>query len=260
MDNTTIIILCAGEATRWNNYLGVPKQLIKIGGESLLERTVKLCHYKDLHNIHIVSYDNRLKVKACHFFKPDKNQWIVETLLSTQPLWNEKTIILLGDVFFTKDAIATIVGSDDCIHMYGRYEASRYTFTRWGEIFALSFGRNDWSKVVSDAEAICVLAKASGRGKLWDLYRSMAGFSLDQPLVETSMFVSIHDFTDDIDSPKEYRANLWGYRCFISKNSYRKILLFIWIKYIALRRLPGNIRKFCKKFCKRAFGKCQFSK
>ena len=33
------IIMAAGMGTRWNNYLGVPKHLIELNGETLLGRT-----------------------------------------------------------------------------------------------------------------------------------------------------------------------------------------------------------------------------
>ena len=37
-----IVILCAGDATRWGGYLGLPKHLVPIHGEPLLHRTVRL--------------------------------------------------------------------------------------------------------------------------------------------------------------------------------------------------------------------------
>ena len=37
-------ILANGEGTRWNNYKGVPKQLIEIDGETILHRMIRLLH------------------------------------------------------------------------------------------------------------------------------------------------------------------------------------------------------------------------
>ena len=39
-----VIILANGNGTRWNNYHGVEKQLIKIDGETLLHRMCRICH------------------------------------------------------------------------------------------------------------------------------------------------------------------------------------------------------------------------
>ena len=38
-----VLILADGNGQRWNNYKGVPKQLLKINNETLLERTIRLC-------------------------------------------------------------------------------------------------------------------------------------------------------------------------------------------------------------------------
>lgn len=51
---TTAIIICAGDATRWGNYLGVPKHLIEIEGERLLDRTVRLLRERGITDIFIV--------------------------------------------------------------------------------------------------------------------------------------------------------------------------------------------------------------
>ena len=37
-----ILILAAGDGTRWNNYRGVPKHLAPLCGEPILHRTVRM--------------------------------------------------------------------------------------------------------------------------------------------------------------------------------------------------------------------------
>jgi len=37
-----VLILCAGDGVRWNNYLGVPKQLAPLGGVPVLQRSTQL--------------------------------------------------------------------------------------------------------------------------------------------------------------------------------------------------------------------------
>lgn len=209
MRNTKVIILCAGDATRWGSYLGLPKQLIPIGDESLLDRTVRLLRAHNLNEINIVSHDDRLNIESCSFFKPLKHQWVVETLLSTQSLWGDKTIILLGDVFFTESALNTIIsGSNKNIHFYGRCEGSRYTSTPWGEIFALSFGRDNQFSLIEDIQNVISDAALGGRGKLWELYRSLANFPLNKHMFEKKIFIQIDDFTDDFDTPDDYKKIL----------------------------------------------------
>jgi hypothetical protein len=49
-----IFILANGNATRWNNYMGVDKQLLVIDGEPLLNRTVRLLKENNLNDIYII--------------------------------------------------------------------------------------------------------------------------------------------------------------------------------------------------------------
>ena len=137
LESTKVLILCAGESTRWGNYLGVPKQLILINGESLLERMVRLLRAQGYYDIEVISHDERLLLSNCGFFKPSRFRWTVESLLSTHSLWKDKTLVLLGDVFFTEPAIYTIINSGQGIHIYGRPGPSKYTFSQYGEIFAI---------------------------------------------------------------------------------------------------------------------------
>ena len=41
------VIMANGKGSRWNNYEGIPKHLISIGGETLLQRTTRLVHSFD---------------------------------------------------------------------------------------------------------------------------------------------------------------------------------------------------------------------
>ena len=50
---TNCILICAGDATRWNNHLNTPKHLINIDGETLIERAVKLIHKYKLDTVDI---------------------------------------------------------------------------------------------------------------------------------------------------------------------------------------------------------------
>ena len=55
------IIMAAGKGTRWNNYLGIPKHLIEINGETLLARTTRLLKENGIKNYIITSSDERYK-------------------------------------------------------------------------------------------------------------------------------------------------------------------------------------------------------
>lgn len=225
-NNTKVLILCAGDGTRWNNYLGVPKQLISINEEPLLKRTVRLLCENGCSNITIISHDDRLNIEGCDFFKPPRYRWTVETLLSTCPLWAKKTLVLLGDVFFTKQAMTTITMPSQGIHVYGRFGLNIFTFTGHGELFAISFDKSNHYKIKEHLNIARSHALSGGRGKLWEFYRSLAGFPLNEHKKEDKIFTSIHDFTDDIDSPEEYDKIKKKYTYVASKKPLKQILLY----------------------------------
>lgn len=239
-----IFILCAGNHTRWGNHLGIPKQLIRINGETLLDRIIRLFGKHGYHNIDIISNDERLKLSNCNFFRPSNFRWAVETFLSTQTLWKNKTLVLLGDVFYTEKAIKIILKSNQGIHFYGRPSASKFTFTPYGEIFAFSFDQNSWNKMVEHSENAITDATLGGRGKLWELYRSIAGFQLTEHKIEKQIFIPIHDFTDDIDSPDEYNKVIKTYEYIASNNIFKKILIHTWV---GLRYLMNALNKIIRK-------------
>jgi choline kinase len=109
-ESITALILCAGTGERWGDFTGSPKQLAPINNESLLQRTVRLLKSRKIDSIHIISHDERLRLEGCHFFRPENSRWTAETLSSTRELWTERTLILLGDVFFSEKAMDCITG------------------------------------------------------------------------------------------------------------------------------------------------------
>ena len=58
------IIMADGKGSRWKNYRGMPKHLVKIKGETLLARTVRLIKELDGESeVIITSHDDRYKTR-----------------------------------------------------------------------------------------------------------------------------------------------------------------------------------------------------
>ena len=53
------IIMADGEGKRWNDHLGIPKHLVEIGGETLLERTTRLLRENGIQDYIITCSDER---------------------------------------------------------------------------------------------------------------------------------------------------------------------------------------------------------
>jgi len=207
-----ILVLCNGDGTRWNNYLNAPKQLAPLSSsnESLIERTIRLCatHGIQLQDIVIVSGDDRLKKIPTNHFIPKSGKWITETLLNTEQLWKEQTVVLLGDVFYSSNTLNQILNDIHTFAVYGRNGRSTYNYKRWSEIFALRFSQSIHTKIKEHLSKTVANAHAGGRGKLWEFHQSIADAALDKYHSTGNHFIEMNDWTDDIDSPAEYRQNL----------------------------------------------------
>jgi len=100
-----IFILANGDGKRWGNYLGLPKHLITVNGESLIDRMVRLCKKEGADDITIVG---TYQIEGCSNYI---NQSIhkYDVFIELAEFANKPFIILNGDCYYT-DAII-----HDCI-------------------------------------------------------------------------------------------------------------------------------------------------
>jgi hypothetical protein len=218
------LIISAGDGTRWNNYLGIPKHLAQVDNEPILHRTVRLLKEASIDDIIIVGPDDdRYKISNSKLFVPTKNAWNgdADKFLSSSELWNTngRTITLFGDVFFSDDAIKTIVScKNNFWTVFGRSEASLITGCLYGEIFAHSFYPHD---IPNHKESLDILVQAvtnkdAKNGSGWEHYKVMQGVRgrdiRRSKTVIDEKFVEINDWTDDFDFPEDYDnfIDLWN--------------------------------------------------
>lgn len=142
-----VLIICAGQGTRWEGYLGTEKHLVEIEGERLLDRTVRLLSEQGVGNVCVVTkeYDERYNVLGtsqevvCVDYE---NNVDADKFLSSKHLWHKagRTIVLYGDCYFTDQAMEVIVHFPKREWtLFCRPGASKLTGTNWGECFAQSF-------------------------------------------------------------------------------------------------------------------------
>ena len=235
------IILCDGEASRWNNFLGVKKHFIKLEGEVLLRRTVRLfkkyCKYD--HDIYIVASSDEYLLPGTKLYTPNHN--LVEygeadKYLCSEKLWNKRvnkrviknenkkkindtnvsyrTIVLLGDVWFSEKAMKTIVGyKGDTWKVFGRVDSNFHTGCLGGELFAQSFLDIHIDEHKKKLIELGNLYKKTGLKKAsgWGHLNMMLGLDVAKHHIKeylnSSLFTEINDFTNDFDFPADY--NRW---------------------------------------------------
>lgn len=216
LNNPRIIILAAGEGKRWNNFLNVSKHFVGVDGEPILHRTIRLLRSLKIEDIHIVGHDTPdYKIDNTHLFVPTNDPKFQEAnkYLNSQSLWNlnGRTIILLGDVYFTEAAIFRIVKDPDPNwRIYCRLHPSKYTGCKYAELFAQSFYPKD---IDLHREKLLYLVKLKEEGIIqrasgWEHYHAMNGETNGSVLrVKPKIFanaINIDDWTEDFDFPEDY--------------------------------------------------------
>lgn len=195
--NHCLIILAAGEGARWQNK-GL-KQLAVVDKKPLIEHQVDRAPSALVVSHHFQLY------KYPHVV-PAKHQFILETLLSTKPLWKDRTTVLLGDVYFDSADLDRVL---EC-----REEFAVFGSKSQVEIFALSFTRNFHPQILHHLYRALDHAYSGGRGKLWEFYHSFIHSPLDKKRAFGGHFIDLPN-TTDIDSLKDYQ-NL------VKKGSFKK--------------------------------------
>jgi len=204
ISTTAVLILNAGDGRRWSEYLGTPKQLATLGLEPVLRRTVRQLTMRGFAPISVTN-DPRLCITG-RFHHPSRHRCTSETLLSTQSMWQRRTIVLLGDVYFTETAITSVLRATEPLRAFARRGGNSITGRSHGEFFALCWAHIAAEQVKAAAMKAIMAYESGGDGNLWDLYHALVGLPYHSDQTDGSVFSSIDDLTDDIDTPETYEC------------------------------------------------------
>jgi len=202
MKNTSVIIMANGLGGRWKKGIAPVeyKQLLPVAGIPLMERTILQVQSNNLDNIHVIcpdgfcdSFKHDYKTTTLGYIK-DEPRTLLDGILRTQYLWEDRTIILLGDVCYSNGLISTICNFEYIFSIVGRIGSNPATGKDASELFALMFNRSAQNYVNSVIKN-CISPRRSG--KLWDLHN----------LDNRHNLVTVHDYTDDCDSPESYQQH-----------------------------------------------------
>jgi SAM-dependent methyltransferase len=194
------ILTAAGSGKRWSNYLQRRKHLIQIDGETLLDRTVRLLRERGITDIWLSHHpEYQYKLPGVQMFEAPLEASNAVARLSTRPIWHpsERTLILLGDVYFTEQALDIMVRDHGLgwTH-FARLSPSKVTGKPGCEMFGCSFGPED-----HDAYADAL--HRAGPGSDWPAYCAFVGQPVDtdpEAIQDWGHHVEIpDDGTDDFD-------------------------------------------------------------
>ena len=201
---TRVLILAAGDGTRWENYRGTPKHRLIIEDEVLIERTARqfLKYTKD---VVIVGNKNAHRVEGCSLYVPGQGRNLKDMakFMSSQTIWSDdRTVMVFGDVYFTDEAVETIISDTKQWRFYLRKEGSTFTGKGWREIFGLSFDASfnkDMNRAILEVISKNIAFRTGG----WFLFKHLQKTEDDNKLFITDNHINIDDWTEDFDFPKD---------------------------------------------------------
>ncbi len=199
------IIMCGGEY----KIFQTPKHLSVINGERLVDRTIRLLKENGVKDIYISS--NNPIFDTCGVPRLEHTNTYVNNGKSNTGYWldafykvNEPVCYIWGDVYFTDNAIKTIVNYKTNKNIFfGTSDALNEYHNNWGEPFAYIV--NDYItfyKGIDDVKKLKDEGKCIREPVVWELYRYLHGLDINVQRITTD-YVCIDDGTMDVDSPKE---------------------------------------------------------
>ncbi len=204
MKTNKAVIMCAGSSSRWGHYLGVPKQLISIDGETLLHRTIRLLKENQLNDIYVTV------PKIGQFGKINANEKEGTSKTELDKFLNAKefsgAIFLWGDCYFSENAIKIICQNEHDLMFFGRRQGSTFTGKRYGELFAVKTNDLFFKYAIELNKHRHEMRRCAS----WELYTYIVEDKIPMNrIVDTPIkyFTEINDMTDDFDYPRDY--DIW---------------------------------------------------
>lgn len=187
------IIMADGKGTRWKNYQNIPKHLIKIDGEILLERTVRQLNNQDKNaKVIITSHDKRYEFKGATRYEPLNN--VLEIDRFTEELIEDNICFLYGDTYYTDETINNIINSKvEDILFFGNQKSIVAIKVKDSKLF---------KKHISNVKNLFLENKIQNC-KGWQVYQSFQNLEFDKKQIKDK-FVIVDDETIDYNTPKEY--------------------------------------------------------
>jgi hypothetical protein len=180
-----------------------------VTGECIIERQIRQVRARSEGDIRVVTHQPQIAQVARDLdvdsFHPEARHCTCETFLSARQLWGDRTLVLLGDVIFSRYAMDVIADNQADLAVFGSI---------W-EIYAVKFSRELHDRIVSVLEEQIAVSCGPAVGKMrqfYERYCDLPNIGHDNidvnhpppPDTEGKVMVWIQDYTNDVDTPEEY--------------------------------------------------------
>lgn len=201
-----ILILADGDGKRWNNYQGVPKQLLRIDGETLLDRMIRQLTENGADDIVIIG-PFQSPYASNDSFRCRQKRYL---FLEIAKRYKEPFIMLNGDCFYTDEIIKDCIereAIDGWLHWCCPHP-NYFTGKPWGEGYIHKVTDMGWW--ISKLEEYN--RRVDGGMRIdndWSINRFLYGAKditkHSKNVHDLSKYdVYWHDETDDFDFPEDY--------------------------------------------------------
>lgn len=200
------ILMCGG------NYkdFEIPKQLSIVKGERIVDRTIRLLKENGIKDIYISSNNPLFDSCGVPRLENKENNFTLKEGKSTG-YWldafypvNEEVCYIFGDVYFTEEAIKTIVNWKTNVNvLFGTSDALNEYHNNWGEPFAyIVKDYNSFFKGIKEVKTMYDKGLIKRHPIVWELYRYLHNIDINTQRI-VGDYVCIDDGTIDIDNPKQ---------------------------------------------------------
>lgn len=200
------VLMCGGDYTKWEK----PRQLSEINGEVIVERTIRLLRENGIKDIAITTSANNkafdyLDVEVIH----RENEFAVDSLIhgywvDAFKLYEEPVCYIFGDVYFSEDAIRTIVNTEtDDIEFFASAPPFREDYIKpWAEPFAFKVVNNlKFAMSIELTKFHCNANDFKRHPIAWELWQVIKGGELN--VIDYYNYTAINDYTCDVDNPQD---------------------------------------------------------
>ena len=204
------IIMCGGDY-----HTETPKQLREYGtGISILERTIKFLQLNGVEDIAISTNDPRFEWLGLPILHHENNfgnggHWLEAFYPMTEPC-----CYIFGDVFFSPQAIKTIVDAEtkDIDFFASAPPFHPDYFKRWAEPFAFKVvDMEKFRKCVNHTIELADQGVFRREPIAWELWQVIKHTTLNR--IDYHNYTVINDYTTDFDTDAEFetfKRRMWG--------------------------------------------------
>lgn len=187
----------------------IPRQLSVVKGEPLIGRTIRLLKENGAEDILITSADPRFEGFGARTYIPKHNDYDAVLnkgfWLSAFPieLMTEPIVFLLGDVYYSENAIKTIVNSQtDSVLFFCSYKNPDPRYIKHhDEPYGFKVVDTDlFKRHIENCKRIYKSGGCRRNPICWELYRSLNGIEITKHEMRGN-YIAINDETCDVDRP-----------------------------------------------------------